>query len=81
METSEGKRAIGRPGRKFEDNIKVDHKEMDWTNLAEGGEKWVVVVNVVMDIGALHIPGDLPTASETKISSFRNKNTVLIPIL
>jgi hypothetical protein len=28
VETSEGKRAIGRPGRKFEDNIKVDHKEM-----------------------------------------------------
>jgi hypothetical protein len=37
---SEGKRSLGRPGRKWEDNIKMDHKEivrggMDWIHLAQ----------------------------------------------
>jgi hypothetical protein len=54
---------------------------MKWINFAEGREKWLAVLNVVMDIQAPHIPQHLRIASETKSSSFRNKNTDLIPIL
>ena len=46
---------------------------MNWINLAEGREKWLAVVNVVMNIGAPHSPGDLLSqkpqiaAAETKV--------------
>jgi hypothetical protein len=36
---------------------------MNWINLAEGGEKWLAVVNVVMDIRAPHIPEDLTVSA------------------
>jgi hypothetical protein len=41
---SEGKRPFGRPGRRWEDNIKMDLKEvgcevMDWVELAEDRER------------------------------------------
>jgi hypothetical protein len=44
-----------------------------WINLVEGREKWLAVVNVVMNIRAPHSPGDLlfqklhVVASETKV--------------
>jgi hypothetical protein len=44
-----------------------------WINLAKGREKWLAVVNVVMNIRAPHGPGDLlfqklqAVASETKV--------------
>jgi hypothetical protein len=43
-----------------------------WINLVEGKEKWLAVVNVVMNIRAL---GDLLTVSETTSSSCSNKST------
>ena len=42
---------------------------MKWINLVEGKEKWLAVVNVVMNIRALHGSGDLLTVSETTSSS------------
>jgi hypothetical protein len=46
----EGRRPLERPTRRWEDNIKMDLKEvvweeMDWTDLAEGRDEWWTLVN------------------------------------
>jgi hypothetical protein len=51
----EGKRQIGRPRRRWEDNIEIDVKEvgwrgMDWIDLAEDRERWLALVNVAMNL-------------------------------
>jgi hypothetical protein len=30
----EGKRSLGRPRHRWEDNIKMDHQEVDWIDVA-----------------------------------------------
>jgi hypothetical protein len=49
---SEGKRQLGRPRRKWEDNIKWIFKKggMDLFGLAEGKDWWRAVVNAVMNL-------------------------------
>jgi hypothetical protein len=49
----EGKSPRGRPGRRWEDNIKMDLREigwgsMDWINLAQDRDQWRVLVDTVM---------------------------------
>ena len=51
----EGKRPLGRPRRRLEDNIKMDLQAvgcggMDWINLSEDRDRWRVLVNDVMNI-------------------------------
>jgi hypothetical protein len=51
----EGKRPLGRPRRRWEDNIKLDLYEvvcggMDWIELAQDRDRWRVLVNAVMNI-------------------------------
>jgi hypothetical protein len=51
----EGKRPLGRPRRRWEDNIKKDLQEvefwgMDWIELAEDRDRWRALVNAVMNI-------------------------------
>jgi hypothetical protein len=51
----EGKRPLGRPRRKWEDNIKLDIREIgrggvDWIDLAQDRDKWKVLVNTVMNL-------------------------------
>ena len=49
----EVKRRLGRPRRKWEDIIKMDHKEvvwgMDWIYLTQGRDRWPALVNMVMN--------------------------------
>jgi hypothetical protein len=51
----EGKRPLGRPRRRWVDNIKMDLREigwhgMDWGNQAEDRDQWSALVNAVMNI-------------------------------
>ena len=49
----ERKRPLGRPRRKWEDNIKMDLQEVggdgDWMELAQGRDRWRALVNTVMN--------------------------------
>jgi len=52
----EGKRPLGRPTHKWEDNIKMDIQElgcggMDWIELAQERDRWRALVNAVMNLG------------------------------
>jgi hypothetical protein len=51
----EGKRPLGRPSRRWVDNIKMDLREIgwdgeDWINLAQDRDQWRVLVNTVMNL-------------------------------
>jgi hypothetical protein len=51
----EGKRSLGRPRRRWEDNIKMDLREIgidgaNWIRLAEDKVQWRVFVNTVMNL-------------------------------
>ena len=51
----EGKRTLGRPRRRWEDNIKMNLQEvgcggMDWIELAEDRDRWRALVNAVMNL-------------------------------
>jgi hypothetical protein len=51
----EGRRALGRPRRRWEHNIKTDLREtgfgdMDWIHLAQDWERWRTLVNTVMNL-------------------------------
>ena len=50
----EGKRTLGRPGRRWEDNIKMDFqevgcREMDWIELAQDRDRWRAPVGTFRD--------------------------------
>ena len=50
-----GKRPLGRPRRRWEDNIKMDLQEvgcggMDWIELAEDRDRWRALANAVMNL-------------------------------
>jgi hypothetical protein len=51
----EGRRPLGRPRHRWEDNIKMDLQEvgwvsMDWIELAEDRDSWQALVNAVMNL-------------------------------
>ena len=52
----EGKRPLGRPRGRWEDNIKMAVQEvgcgsMDWIELAQDRERWRALVTAVMKLG------------------------------
>jgi hypothetical protein len=51
----EGKRSLGRPRRRWEDNIKMDLREIgidgvNWIQLAQYRVRWRAFVNTVMNL-------------------------------
>jgi hypothetical protein len=51
----EGKRPLGRPRRRWVDNIKTDLRgigweDLDWIDLAQARNQWRAVVNTVMNL-------------------------------
>jgi hypothetical protein len=51
----EGKRPLGRPRSRWEDNIKMDLQEvgcggMDWIELAQYRDRWRALVNAMINI-------------------------------
>jgi len=51
----EGKRPLGRPGRRWVDNIRADLQEvgcgyMDWIGLAQDRDRWRTLVSAVMNL-------------------------------
>jgi len=54
----EGKRPLGRPRRRWEDNIKMDLQEVgcggvDWVKLAQDRNRWRALVSTVMNLRVL----------------------------
>ena len=52
----EGRRPLGRPRRRWEDNIKMDLQEvecggMDWIDVAQERDRWWALVNGVTNLG------------------------------
>jgi hypothetical protein len=46
----EGKRSLGSPRRRWEDNIKMDLQEVgDWMELAQDRDRWRAFVSAVMN--------------------------------
>jgi hypothetical protein len=51
----EGKRPLGRPRRRWVDNIKMDLREIgwdvvDWIDMAQDRDQWRAVVNTVLNL-------------------------------
>jgi hypothetical protein len=51
----EGKRPLGRPRRRWVDNIKMDLREMgwdgvDWMDMARDRKEWRTLVNTVLNL-------------------------------
>jgi hypothetical protein len=58
MGKPERKRPLWRPRNRWEENIKMNHKEvgcggMDWIKLAQDRDRWWALVNVLMNFWAL----------------------------
>jgi hypothetical protein len=58
MGKSEGKRPLGKPKPSWEDNMKMDHQElewggvMDWIDLAQDRDRWRAALYAVMNLRA-----------------------------
>jgi hypothetical protein len=51
----EGKRPLGRPRRRWLDNIKIDVRaigwsDVDWIDLAQDRDQWRALMNTVMNL-------------------------------
>ena len=58
----EGKRPLGRPRHRWEDNIKMDLQEVDggcgdWMELAQDRDSWWALVSTVMNLQAPKMRG------------------------
>jgi hypothetical protein len=66
----EGKRPLGRPRRRWIDNIKMGHLEMglgsvNWIGLAQDRHRWRALVNTVVNLRLPYNAGKLPSGCKT----------------
>ena len=66
MRKPEGKRPLGRPRRKWKNNIKMDLQEvgyegMDWIDVAQDRDRWRTLANVVMKLWVPYNAGNFLT--------------------
>ena len=64
---SEGKRPLGRPRRRWEDNITMDLQEVvggcgDWMELAQDKDRWRTLVSTVMNLRVPKTAGNFLTS-------------------
>ena len=62
VEKPEGKRPLGRPSRRWEDNIKMDLQEVggscgDWMELSQNRDSWRALVSTVRNLGVPKMGG------------------------
>jgi len=70
VEKPEGKRPLGRPRRRWEDNIKMDLQEVgggceDWMELAQDRDRWRALVSTVMNLRVPKNAGNCLTSCRT----------------
>jgi hypothetical protein len=58
----EGMRPLGRPNRRWVDNIKIDIREIEWdgrywNDLVQDRDQWRALVEAVMNLGVLQNAG------------------------
>jgi len=63
----EGRRPLGRPRHRWEDNIKIDLQEvgcgdMDWIELAQDRDRWWALVTAVMNLRVSYNAGNFLTS-------------------
>jgi len=62
----QGKRTLGRPRRRWEDNIKIDLQKLGWgmdlIGLAQDRDSWRTLVNAVMNIRVPYNVGNFLTS-------------------
>jgi len=68
----EGRRPLGRPSRRWVDNIRMDLQEvecgyMDWIGLAQDRGRWWTLVSVVMNFRVPGNAGNFLTSCKTVI--------------
>ena len=66
----EGKRPLGRPRRRWEDNIKMDLQEVgwgcgEWMELAQDRDGWRALVSTVMNFGVPYNAGNFLISCKT----------------
>jgi hypothetical protein len=66
----EGKRPLGRPRRRWIDNIEMDLLEIglnvvNWIGLAQDRYRWRALVNAVMNLRVPYNAGNLPSGCTT----------------
>jgi len=66
----EGKRPLGRPRRRCEDNIKMDLEEVgwgcgDWMELVQDRDRWRALVSTVMNLRVPKNGGNFLTSGRT----------------
>jgi hypothetical protein len=69
----EGKKALGRPPLRWEYNNKLDIQEvgfdgMDWIELAQDRDRWLALVNAVMNLRFHKIQG-ITSLAENRLAS------------
>jgi hypothetical protein len=80
---SEGKRPLGRPRRRWIDNIMMDLLEIgvnvvDWIGLAQDRCRWRALVNSVMNLRVPQNPGNYRVAAQVVASRAVLSSTELV---